>query len=297
MGDYSSPMRMAFQRENAERNKQSSAQTASLFEAIMNHKNQQAMQDSGNAAKLEQMDKSAMLDQAKEDRNLNTAKDLVTQNPDWNINLGGSGGVGLSKQKTAVDPNATVRRDNLHRMLIKDVASDYDKRTQGVKTGMQAAQSVINALDAGDIQTLGQIKANLPRLEGEKFKPTDAERQMMLQPTGQGAFERLSNYFKGDNAAISDTQKSALRKIVQQKIENAQKDMSGSQNEVTTRWGHRISELSPEEQQDLSASLGSSAGSVIKAIPGQGKAIVKKLRNKTTGQTKIVYSDGSEEMN
>lgn len=251
------------------------SQTNELFKALIQQRNDRGMQqvkgqqEMGQLAAQGQQNKDLSLykDQLGQQGTLRNI-DLANQNlkTGMGISLGENGNVSFSRP--VQDVNTGVRRDNLNQRLVKDVAADYDKRTAGMKPAIQSAQSIINALDSGDIQTLGQIKANLPRLEGEKFKPTDAERKLMLQDTAQGYWDKAKNFVAGDSAAISENQKKAIRNIVNQKIANASQDMEGSKGEVMQRWGHRVKQLGPDEVADLEASLGSSSKHVVDSTPG-----------------------------
>lgn len=146
---------------------------------------------------------------------------------------------------------------------IAKITSDYRKTVGDLDSRLSAARSVSDALKQNDIQTLGQLKAQLPRLEGERFRPTDTERKVMLQPTFANSAERLKNFFAGDDAAISDNQRAAILKIVDTKVSEANKDLQRARREVMSRWKGHVRGMTPDDFENLANSLGSTSEELL----------------------------------
>ncbi len=234
------------------------------------------------AAAQAQQDKLALLlrghqlDEEGATNRLSQASDYVDANPHM--------GVSVSKEGASITPKdpkdnslGLLRLDNqqerLRQNLITKVKGDYDKVSGPATKRMAAAQSVIEALNRGDITTLGRIKAQLPVLEGENYKPTDAEREIMLQPTAEGVADKLKNYLGGDNVGASQAQLGALRKFVQDSINREKEGLGRNRKEVLMRYKTNVRALSPDQMDSLAGTLGMSNEELIghlqdRAAPG-----------------------------
>lgn len=225
---------------------------------------QQAMNLAQQQAQLKDQ-----LDEAKANRDVEGLKRVQE------LGVGGRGikfgEVGVTEQP---QPNPVqqamleTRKQNANTGIVKSVKSDFDKVAGKSQQQITAAQSIKNALDSGNVLTLGQIKAQLPLMEGENYRPTDAERKMMLSPTGEGAIASLKNYLGGDSAAISDSQRKALYDYVQKKVAIENQHVDRSRKEVLDRWKNRVQTMDPQSFDELSNSLGSSSQELMKQIQG-----------------------------
>lgn len=198
-------------------------------------------------------------DKSQEQRHLETLQQLQKTSPGASVKVG----------ETSVSPKPDAELKQAMRdqekmpYHISKITSDYRKTVGDLDARLSAAKNVSDAIKQNNIQTMGQLKAQLPRLEGERFRPTDTERKLMLQPTYDTTKERLQNYFAGDNAAISDTQRAAIVKILDTKLEQAGKDLQRSRKEVLNRWKGHVRGMSPEDFEKLANSLGSTSEELL----------------------------------
>lgn len=174
--------------------------------------------------------------------------------------------MGISADGVSVSPKdntmgmmrADAQQEKNRQNLITKIKADYDKVSGPATKRMGAAQSVLDALNRGDITTVGRIKAQLPTLEGENYKPTDAERELILQPTAAGNFAKLKNFLGGDSAAVSQSQTEALKKFVQDKLNEEQQGLGRNRKEVLMRYKPNVKALSGDQLDALSSTLGMS---------------------------------------
>ncbi len=252
-------------------------------QAIMAGLNDKSFENAyDNEAKLRALITGKQVDQtnqlAAQDASISKAKQLASDmgelNPGSRYNVGVSKEGATMSQAEAPGPNplAQIRADSqqerMRQNLISKVKSDYDKGVGTSPKRILAGQSVMKALDSGDITTLGRIKAQLPILEGENFKPTDAEREIMLQPTAEGAFGKLKNYLGGDSVPASPAQLNALRKFVESKLKEEQGLIKRTRGETLSRWKPNVKALDPDSMDALATTLGASSDELLQELQG-----------------------------
>lgn len=172
------------------------------------------------------------------------------------------GAEGFSIGKDLVDPAtggaATARAESNTQRLIKNIIGDFNTQVGKSPQQVRAAQAILEAVKRGDITTVGAVKAQLPLLEGENYRPTDAERKMMLSTTGEGRWADLKNFLGGDSASLSESQKTALNNYTQKRLADEQERISRVRSEVLKRW-KPSNGLTPQDQEELSNTLGLSS--------------------------------------
>lgn len=212
----------------------------------------------------------ALLMGQEQDAAIQKAMGLHAQDPKMGVSLQGSG-VSLSPHDTSMQQaNQQARQDDRHERTIGKVTNDINKDYTGLvgksPARVQAAQAIIEALKSNDISSTGRIKAQLPLLEGENYKPSDAEREIILQATGEGNLAKLKNFFGMSSPALSQSQKDALGKYVQNRLTDEQGLIDRSRAEVLQRRQPNLRSMTDQDVKDISASLGMSANELIKHL-------------------------------
>lgn len=176
---------------------------------------------------------------------------------------------GLNIGKDPTVASASIARDESNRQrLIKNIQDTYNKIVGKSPEAARAARNVLAALDAGDITTVGRLKAQLPQLEGENYRPTDAERKAMLNETGEGAFANLKNWIGGDNAALSKAQIDKFRALANKRLEDETTQVTRGRKEALARWVSGARALSPEQMADVAGTLGMSQEELMQELQG-----------------------------
>lgn len=210
-------------------------------------------------------------DRAKIDYELAKAQELsaseLKQGQHRSIKVGGAS-IGESTSRDT----SSVARPRDKTTLINSVVSDFNKGEGGkLYKGLAAAQGVINGLQSGDITTSGRVKANLPSLEGENYKPTDAEREIMIQHTGSGDYKTFLNKVgigpDSGNATLSPQQMNAIAAFSNARMGEFGAGLKRAQDEIRNRWETRSHELlGPVESEKMFGSLGAGSGQFISHI-------------------------------
>lgn len=140
MGDYSSPMRMAFQKRNAD----SEQQANNLFQALLGQKNQRAMQETANQAKMQEI--AAEGDQARQ--NLGAKADITDEQQSKEANralalrdlLGAKTGVKIGD--TSFTPKDTSMVDARNEKLAEDKTEGLSKRYEKINGFTNAIEEI-----------------------------------------------------------------------------------------------------------------------------------------------------------
>lgn len=165
------------------------------------------------------------------------------------------------------DEAQKLRQERLYAAETPKITSDYNKIVGSAAQRAQAGQTILEALKAQDETSLGRIKVALPKLEGETFRPTDKERELILQMTAPGALQRLKTLITGGGGpAISQEQASALENTVRNQMSLDQGLLDRANHEVRQRWGQTINSMSPQQQEALFGSLGMSTSALANKI-------------------------------
>lgn len=173
------------------------------------------------------------------------------------------------RDNTMANARLDDRKERTNLKVVHDLTGDYNKLAGQSPARVLAAQAVLAALKDGDISSIGRIKANLPKLEGENYKPTDAERELILQATGEGKLNKLKNFFGMSTPALSEAQKTALESYTKNRLADEQALLDRSKAETMKRYGSSLRNLAPEDAAAVESSLGMGAGELLKQLQGQ----------------------------
>lgn len=218
--------------------------------------------DAGSRGALSAMDRRAMLDKTQ-------LEHLLTQQGaqargDQVEQLAGKFGdkfaIEVGKEGVKITPKDNTanadRADRNKRMAVSAITKDYNNLVGTAPKRAQAAQAVLEALDSGDTTSLGRIKANLPLLEGEQYKPTDQERELILQTTGEGMVGKLRNFLGMSQPALGAEQQNQLRSYAQSRLKDDQGTVERARGEINSRWANQLKSMPPDMIAELSGTFG-----------------------------------------
>lgn len=237
---------------------------------------EQAQQHDANQLLLSNLLKQQAQQQAQQE-SIKQTEALAQQHPGM--------GVGVTAEGASIHPSPAMatydlRAERNRQNLIKNMKADYDKAVGTQPRRLQALQSVQKALEEGNIASLGQLKASLPVLEGENYKPTDKERELMISPTAAGGYAKLKNMMgMGDDIPLSDIQKQAFHGFVSRKLAEEAALADRAKKEVAQRWKGHVRALGPADLEEVEGSLGLSSGELIQHIGQEHEKAGKKSKS------------------
>ncbi len=228
-----------------------------------------------------QIGSQAALQQQKNDSDAASLAQLLSiAKPGDTIKMGD---VSVGKKDPTLQKQAELdRQERLGQVVTSRVTSDFEKQAAPIKQRIQALESVRNAVMSNNNLTLGQIKAMLPKLEGETYRPTDVERKMMLTPTAEGGMSQLKNFFGGDSVQASQSQIQALMDYTTSKHKLDSENLNNAADEVLKRWSPILSKHRDININDLRSSLGATYKGSLNRTAATN---LIRVRDKASGKT------------
>jgi hypothetical protein len=218
-----------------------------------------ATQSMGAQDKLAQLIKTKQLAGETQKENLKLVQDTMAQNPDLQkqgVKIGD-----VSVNAAQIDPykelNYNAKIESKKSDLITKMKKDYDNLSKGSSDRVRIGAQLADAIQNNNSMTQGQMKAMIPRLESEMGKVSDKERELMINPTLEGTVARMKNWWGGDAAAVSESQKQAATQTIQQMVAREKANLARNRDEITRRYGAGLSMLPPEHREAVINSFGS----------------------------------------